>query len=277
MAAETEQRVWRGAVPVMMQLAQDEVSVMTAPEPLYLLAPREGYLGLFSDQIRSHFGGAVAMVDDRIWLECNGKPLRWHYPAGVLYDSRCDRDRDGRPVLPWRLVVHFQRFPQDEVVSCHDEESCRQLFFNAFKEATFLRSGSVSTIMSLGLDEQQALWQAVLDLSQHRHIGGMLGTELERLGQGLRDICSSLSERQGPVRQIPVRVHLGDQTLLRPLPAEEASTVGQLLQSLDQAEAQCWVQGIKVEADIGLQELYVLFHSPDQFLHMSLITAIMGP
>lgn len=38
--------------------------------------------------------------EDRIWFDFNGLPLKWHIPAGVLFDTLCSTAD-----LPWRLTV----------------------------------------------------------------------------------------------------------------------------------------------------------------------------
>eukprot|EP00656_Telonema_subtile_P027214 TRINITY_DN2924_c0_g1_i3.p2 TRINITY_DN2924_c0_g1~~TRINITY_DN2924_c0_g1_i3.p2 ORF type:complete len:156 (+),score=53.96 TRINITY_DN2924_c0_g1_i3:106-573(+) len=154
-------------------------------------------------------------------------------------------------------------------MGCEDEEACRQLFFNAFKEATFLRAGSVHSIMSLPMEEQDALWSNLLNLSQHRHIGGMLGTELERQGANFRAISASLAERQGAVLKIPVRVHMAGKSLL--LPVEGGKHVGALLQELGREGSTCIVQGVPVGAESELGELYWLLGCADQWLHLCLL------
>ena len=46
-----------------------------------------------------------------VWCSTeDGTPLKWHRPSGVLFDLH------GTPEeLPWRLVVHFTKFPQAQV------------------------------------------------------------------------------------------------------------------------------------------------------------------
>jgi Autophagy protein Apg5 len=47
------------------------------------------------------------------WFEdsSTGQPIRWHLPIGVLHDMRAAE----RKCLPWRLTVHFHRFPHKQV------------------------------------------------------------------------------------------------------------------------------------------------------------------
>ena len=84
---EIQQRVWHGAVPILLELSPDQLSGSAAqPEPLFILAPRMWYLPLLANQICDHFATAIPPDDDtRLWLECNGKPVRWHYPnSGMI-------------------------------------------------------------------------------------------------------------------------------------------------------------------------------------------------
>jgi len=51
-----------------------------------------------------------------MWLEFNGIPLRWHYPIGVLLDIYFNDIQ-----LPWNIVVHFDKFPENVLMHCHNK------------------------------------------------------------------------------------------------------------------------------------------------------------
>ncbi len=107
-------------------------------------------------------------------------PLKWHYPAGLLYDlfsgaspanSRPERsdkavqDIDGREKgLPWKLVLHFTQWPDEQLVRLDGEgKFLHDAFINSVKEADFIRNGTAKGIMSLSKDDSTQLWKAVVD------------------------------------------------------------------------------------------------------------------
>ena len=51
-----------------------------------------------------------------MWLEFNGIPLKWHYPIGVLLDIYSNDVE-----LPWNIVVHFDRFPENVLMHCQNK------------------------------------------------------------------------------------------------------------------------------------------------------------
>ena len=107
-------------------------------------------------------------------------PLKWHYPVGLLYDlfsgaspasskpDRSDkaiRDTDGaEKVLPWKLILHFTQWPDEQLVRLDEEgKFLHDAFINSVKEADFMRNGTAKGIMSLSKDDSTQLWKAVLD------------------------------------------------------------------------------------------------------------------
>lgn len=107
-------------------------------------------------------------------------PQKWHYPVGLLYDlfsgaspasskpERSDKAVEnidgGEKALPWRLVLHFTQWPDEQLVRLDDEgKFLHDAFINSVKEADFVRNGTAKGIMSLSKDDSTQLWQAVVD------------------------------------------------------------------------------------------------------------------
>lgn len=70
---------------------------------------------LYYFQVKKHFLKHIQQDnhDNEMWLEYNGIPLKWHFPIGVLLDIY------GEDVqLPWNIVVHFDKFPENEIMHC---------------------------------------------------------------------------------------------------------------------------------------------------------------
>lgn len=106
------------AFPVSFELALDEVTAtakggeLEAPRPYIGHISRQAYLPLVFKQLREHFADSMPpQCGGDMWCSTgDGTPLKWHRPSGVLFDLHGSPD-----VLPWRLIVHFSKFPQDQV------------------------------------------------------------------------------------------------------------------------------------------------------------------
>lgn len=70
----------------------------------------------------------------------------------------------GNNPLPWRLTLHFQNWPDQDLVQLDaDGMVMHDAFINSVKEADFLRNGNAKKIMSLSKDDSSALWKSVQD------------------------------------------------------------------------------------------------------------------
>eukprot|EP00126_Sphaerothecum_destruens_P008868 Sdes_comp20371_c0_seq5m14213 len=127
---EITKEVWDGKIPIVFRLALDEVTSEEPPEAYYLLAPRISYLTLVTDVVRQHFqASSIPDCSDEMWFEYKGTPLKWHYPIGVLFDII------GTPSeLPWPLTVHFQFYPEEQILHCHDTETVETHYISMLKE-----------------------------------------------------------------------------------------------------------------------------------------------
>ena len=109
------------------------------------------------------------------WFSFENVPLKWHYPLGLLYDLfagaspwPAQREEaassDQETSLPWRLILHFTEWPDEQLVRLDaDGKVIHDAFINSVKEADFLRNGTAKGIMSLSKDDSTQLWTAVQD------------------------------------------------------------------------------------------------------------------
>lgn len=130
------------------------------------------------------------------WFSFEEIPLKWHYPLGLLFDlfsgaapslgsptttyttttsaTGIEAGGDGgnnnnnnhtkkeEGLLPWRLLLHFSEWPDEQLVRLDAEgKVLHDAFINSVKEADFLRNGTAKGIMSLSKDDSTRLWHAV--------------------------------------------------------------------------------------------------------------------
>jgi autophagy-related protein 5 len=156
---------WNGRVPVAVHLARDECTAHEPPAPFLALLPRMSYLSQFETDIRSHFFEAIAPIEDGIWFEYHGAPLKWHLPIGVVFDSCCASqlrrvDAPSPAALPWSLTVHFQAFPEAVMPRCRSLDALRTSFFHTLKQSVWLRCGSARPLTDMSKSEHASIWDA---------------------------------------------------------------------------------------------------------------------
>lgn len=64
--------------------------------------------------------------------------------------------------LPWRIVVHFSNWPDEDLIRLDpDGRVMHDAFINSVKEADFVRNGTAKGIMSLSKEDSDGLWNSV--------------------------------------------------------------------------------------------------------------------
>lgn len=259
--------LWDGRIPVCFTLSKDEVFTMEQPEPFYLLLPRVSYLPIVTDKVQKHFQRAIKpeVSTTGIWFDFNGQPLKWHHPIGVLFDLY-----GSKKFLPWNITVHFEDFPEDELIRCESKEVVESYFMSAVKEADSLKHKS-QIINSMQKKDHKQLW---------------LGLNNDKFEQ-FWSVNKRLMERSGDefFKNIPFRIHQRDapfvQNLARPVSESgEVHTLKHLLvESLpsvfaseeDFEQMRIIIHGIEVPLETPLQWLSEHFSHPDNFLHIVLV------
>lgn len=132
--------IWEGKIPISFHADPSEVIGLQPPEPIYFMISRISYLPLVTDKVTQHFSRFIAneQQDKEIWFESAGKPLKWNYPVGILYDLHSHRAEEGTSTLPWTITVHFGNSP-DSLLKCPNKEIVESQFMSALKEADFLK------------------------------------------------------------------------------------------------------------------------------------------
>lgn len=259
--------LWDGRIPVCFTLNKDEVFTMEQPEPFYLLLPRVSYLPIVTDKVTKHFQRAIKpdVNTNTVWFDFNGQPLKWHYPIGVLFDLY-----GSSKSLPWNITVHFEDFPEDELIHCDGKEVVESYFMSAVKEADSLKHKS-QIINSMQKKDHKQLW---------------LGLNNDKFEQ-FWSVNKRLMERSGDelFKNIPFRIHQRDaaflQKLSRPVNdlGEQQTLKHLLMETLpkmfacdqDFEQMRIVLHGIDAPLETPLQWLSEHLSHPDNFLHIVLI------
>ncbi|KAE8365452.1 autophagy protein 5 [Aspergillus caelatus] len=224
-----QKAVWDGRLPLQISLAPSESRIYDQTDPYLISYPRISYLPSLLPRLRAFFASSLIDPSSHAhdgWFSFEGVPLKWHLPIGLLYDLYAGADPaskgtaesedagwdidDQDSPLPWRLVVHFSDWPDEELVRLDaDGMVMNDAFINSVKEADFLRNGTAKGIMSLSKEDSSGLWKSVQDveLPSFQRISNIL---LPPLNQ--------------PFRNIPIRIFL-------PLPPDSGSPSLKVVQS----------------------------------------------
>ena len=261
---EILREIWEGRLPVCFNLSSDEICTVDQPEPCYLLVPRMSYFPLVTDKVFRHFQKASNQDDiNEMWLECNGQPLKWHYPIGVLYDMY------GNKNLPWNILLHFKRFPVTEIMRCQGREAVEANFMSAVKEADSLKHRS-AVMNAMKKNEHKQLWM------------GLCNDKFDQFWSINKRLMERLNSE--PFRSIPVRVYLNDGLVLQKF-FKSVSDNGEL-HTLKDFLKTCFphlfvegepgtlkenislvVQGITPSLETPMQWMSEHLSHPDNFLH----------
>ena len=170
----------------------------------------------------------------------------------------------GSQPLPWRLTLHFHRFPLGQLIRCeHGVETARAHYMNVLKEANYLKYGMLSQVQKLPLKQTKNLWQAVAasHYDLYHQLNQSLGAE--------------------PLLALPVRLLRPGQHFVQhpvqPLTADGAEkTLRQVVQELLprvelSSSSKVVVQGITPPLDTPILWLSTICMHPEHFLWIILL------
>nr|QWQ57062.1 autophagy protein 5 [Haemaphysalis flava] len=262
---EVLREVWDGKLPVCFKLAEEEVYTMQQPDPYYLMISRISYFPLVVDKVHKHFSRHIdeKYHGNEMWLEYNGQPLKWHLPIGVLFDCYASD-----ATLPWNITVHFQEFPEKQLLHCGSRAVVESHFMSAIKEADMLKHRS-QVVGTMQKKDHNQLWI------------GMQNSKFDQFWA----INKKLMERIGGecFKHIPFRLYMPDSTLVQRLvspttPGGEKATMETLLQQVapqvlsgDGPQHMVITHGIQVPLETPLQWMSEHLSYPDNFLHLCIL------
>jgi hypothetical protein len=307
------EELWRGKVPIELILDPSAVVAHMPPDPVFMLASRYSYLPSIAFEIIEAFRLYAIDLNSTVWFEAisstneddlnldailphnssQGNFLRVNLPVGVLFDLFGPQSNvvSHKPIVPWRIMVHFSNFPAEELIKCESDEFSSKLFAHSLKQALFLVHGSTRKYNELVIEKRQAIWTA---------------TKLGSYGD-FSPIASELIAEPADTRIIPVRIvsNCWNSTLQRPFVVTDNSGQPSTMQivisiiehhvnALNKAKyadedgkiskqgdseitpvatgsISIVVQGIQIPATAGLYDVWRTFCHADLFLYVCAI------
>lgn len=238
---EILREVWQGRIPVAFSLSPDDVHTMGQPDPYHLMLPRLSYVTVIFDKVKKHFSkfvhpdkqdtgmgevGSGNFPDGEIWLEFEGIPIKWHIPVGVLYDQYSVINNDNYPepasyssMLPWNLIVHFSKFPEQDILHCDSRETVEAHFMSCIKEADQIKHGG-RVISAMQKKDHNQLWQGLQNdkFDQFWAVNRRL-MEVPTNITAIGDAGNNREFSQAPscFKHIPIRFYEGDKSMIQKL------------------------------------------------------------
>lgn len=261
---EILKELWEGKIPVNFTLPIEEVESGEEPDSICLMLPRLSYFPLVTDKVSKYFSKFIKQDEPReMWLAYASQPLKWHYPIGVLYDIYSEGDS-----MPWNVTVHFQEFPEDELLHCPSKDAVESQFMSMLKEADSLKHKS-QVINSMQKKDHKQIWTALIHEKYEP-----FWTVNKRLMESSGDDM---------FKYIPFRIYQMDkpniQKIFKPFNAEgQEQKLGDLLQECvphlwhqDIFTKRAVTHGINMTLDTPILWLSQNFSYPDNFLHICIL------
>ncbi|CAJ0592945.1 unnamed protein product [Cylicocyclus nassatus] len=256
---EVSRKLWEAAVPIEFQVDRDDESGDTC-RPSYTMLPRCGYLPIHLTKILEQVKArdeSLKLDADKVWLECNGLPLKVYYPIGVLFDLY-------KPIDAPTMTIIIKTGPRPDGVLSVSKDAMESMFMQSLKEANYLkrRRDEANSYMA---DEHKQLWSSLV----HDRFDDFWSVN--------RRLMETTEER--PFCDIPIRLYITEQPfrqILQP-PFDsngEPRTLTQALDSLshdlvENGKYRFISHGITVPLETPLNYLGKNFAYPDNFVHIS--------
>ncbi|KAI7906481.1 autophagy protein Apg5-domain-containing protein [Cokeromyces recurvatus] len=263
--------IWNGKIPIKITLDPTEIDVYGKDkiwDPIYLEASRCSYFPLITKHLHHLFSELGMQVSEEafqsIWYEYNNKPLKWHYPIGLLFDLHSKST-----LLPWPITLHFKDLPTNDILLKPTLETMHDMFMSMVKEADFLRYGSTKKVMNLSKYDSTQLWQSLI---------------VDRF-EDFRAVNKQLIEYSNQLQHIPLRIYLPENCpIIQELvpfhsdtEKEIIPTIGDILKRLIpdlfienelDPNIEIIIHGIELPLDTPVHWAYENLSFADNFLHI---------
>lgn len=276
---EIRRLIWEGALNVQITLKPSLLIGDADPRDytLNLRLPRETYIAIYLrtivDRLRNYLRTDPDNEDQFVWLECQGVPVYWNYPVGILYDSMTglnpsDRDCCSDGFLNvWKLeLAQGSQLPPGVIPFGSDLQMVRTYWMQQWKQSCYVLNGSSKQMMSLSMQDTQKFWDALIVRDQN----------------AFRQVASKIIPAKP--RRIPICIHQslpkmqmfqpivtgykpdGSRMQLQDLMMEQFSSLFMDTNSLSKVVS----NGIEIPLTLDLLDVYARFMSLDGYLHLSL-------
>ncbi|QLL30952.1 hypothetical protein HG536_0A07670 [Torulaspora globosa] len=278
---EIRRLVWEGALNVQVTV-KSSLLIGDADLRHYTLnlrLPRETYIAIYLrtiiDRLRNYLRTDPDNEDQFVWLECQGVPVYWNYPIGILYDfmtglNPSDRQRShcsGELLNVWKLeLAQGSQLPPGVIPFGSELQLVRTYWMQQWKQACYVLNGSSKQMMSLSMQDTQKFWDALIARDQN----------------AFRQVASKIIPAKP--RSIPICIHqsLPKMQMFQPIVAGHKSDGSRMkLKDLmkeqfsslfvdDNSLSKVVSNGIELPLTLDLLDVYARFMSLDGYLHLSL-------
>lgn len=183
---------------------------------------------------------------------------------------------------PWEVVIHFHRFPHDQLLRC-DLERIREQYYHSLKQALHLLHGSTIPFSNLSLERRSEMWEGACTGEFAKYAPGF--RDLVPLRETVRLIPVRLIQHGTPAIQKPVTISVPlavsnhsstDTDATAPSTSESTrdTTLGNVINSFLQHHASrgedlsVLVQGVAVPLHASIFEVWATLSSADLFLYI---------
>ncbi|MCP9262647.1 Autophagy protein 5 [Dirofilaria immitis] len=214
---------------------------------------RDELFPLILPRVLQYFMAVIDHFDaESVWLWYNTKPLKWHYPVGVLFDLLKKDD-----LLPWTIVLKTKDSPKEVMrFRGNDLESS---YIQSVKEADQLKhKGRV--VNSMKVDEHRQLWSSIL----HDKFD-----EFWAINKKLME-----SSENEPMLHVPIRIYQADCSFQQPLitPFDESDRAHTIVDALKvvniETHSTVISHGIKIPPTTPLIWMIQNLSYLDNFIHI---------
>uniref|UniRef100_A0A1I8AAQ4 Autophagy protein 5 n=1 Tax=Steinernema glaseri TaxID=37863 RepID=A0A1I8AAQ4_9BILA len=252
---EVMRKVWELRIPVQFRLDHDAGH---HTEPYFTMLSRSTYFPLVIREVIAHFNTMTSELDpSNAWLECDGTPLKWNYPVGVLYDMLTVQEHT--PYLPWTVTVKLSSPPPGFSVKV-STDAAEANFMHSVKEADCLKHERM-LMKEMKMQEHKQMWE------------GLVNDRFDQFWEVNRKLC-------GDVKYLPIRFYEKDvpfkQIRLTPVDENGAKrTLGDCVAALhgdfDVSAFDLISYGVVLPPEASALWLARNYSYPDNFVHVAIV------
>ncbi|KAJ3323057.1 autophagy protein 5 [Boothiomyces sp. JEL0866] len=239
--SEYTKKIWEMKIPIIFKIPSRDLQIQ-------IPASRISYL----PQIYAQIDEILERIDQpkldysKTWCSFENKSLKWHLPIGLLYDQ------NRNVFAPWTLILNESNCPSDLFI--WDSDNCLyDIFMSSFKEADYIRYGSIKKVMGLALNDTTSLWEAIAKGDHDQYF----------------KIQDTLIKQDEQWKSIPIRFYYKGQMIRQLVKIQD--TLQDVLSLLDIAPQKLISHSVVLEPDTPIEWLALNFAYSDSFVHIVII------